>query len=379
MPVHQPIINGDIREEGYASWLAYACLPADVLDVLFQKYGNSEEIYHAFINGELAASDLQISASAYKKLEIGNSPDALDNYQRTAEKIGMRVITSVCPEYPQILRGMPQAPSLLFYLGDPHCLNQKMISVIGSRMPSVKGREATLKIASDLSRNGVVIVSGLAYGIDTAAHIGCLEGGSPTIAVFGCGVDRVYPIENEALKNRILDNGGLLLSEYAIGDKPYGWHFPYRNRIISGLGKILVMMEARLRSGSMTTVRHALDQGKDVYVYPGDPGSVYAEGAHALLREGAVYFTGADDILEDLGWVDKESNVSQNVEARFSADKLPPAQRKIYECLSEGEIGFDRLSVMTMLPPGELSAALTMLQINGIIKALPGKSYVRAI
>jgi DNA processing protein len=182
-----------------------------------------------------------------------------------------------------------------------------------------------------------------------------------------------YPAENANLRTKIIREGGVLLSEYPPGIRANKYVFQARNRIISGLGKALLMMESRIQSGSMLTVQHALDQGKEVYAYPGLPGTEWAEGAHQLLREGANYFTSAEDILEDLGW-DKPSKHS--IEARPA--ELPPMseeQRKVFRLLGQGELSFDQLADKTGLSPSAISTALTMLQMMGLIKALPGKCY----
>lgn len=251
----------------------------------------------------------------------------------------------------------------------------KCVSVVGSRKASPQGVEVTQKICRELSQAGVTIVSGFAMGIDTAAHEGCLEGGSPTAAVLSAGIDVDYPADNAALKERIVKNGGVLLSEYPPGFRSNKFVFQVRNRIIAGLGKALLMMESRIQSGSTLTVHHALDQGREVYAYPGIPGTEWAEGAHQLLREGANYFTSAQDILEDLGWEDDlpQPTIQQKKE-------LPPLsddQRRVYTLLSQGELSFDQLADQSGLASPALSVALTMLQMMGLVRAMPGKAYCR--
>jgi DNA processing protein len=212
----------------------------------------------------------------------------------------------------------------------------------------------------------------MAVGIDAAAHQGCLDGASPTIALMACGLDIDYPSENHQLKQRVIEKNGLLLSEYPPGTPGLKWHFPVRNRLIAALGKALVMMEAQVRSGSMVTVQHALDQGKEVYAYPGNIGSEWAAGAHQLLREGASYFTSAQDILEDMRW-DTAPAASTNVKAA-----LPPlndAQRKIYALVCQREMSFDELAQATGFDAATLSGELTLLSILGVVRSLPGKIF----
>lgn len=175
--------------------------------------------------------------------------------------------------YPGQLLNIQEPPVFLFWRGDPDCLSRRCMTFVGARHASVQGEQATEDITRELSSRGVTIVSGMAQGIDQAAHRGCLKGGSPTVGVMACGLDIRYPAGTKGLKQQIIDGGGVLLSEYHPGDPQIDWHFPRRNRILSGLSKGVVMMECSIRSGSMTTVRHALDQGKDVFAWPGYPGS----------------------------------------------------------------------------------------------------------
>lgn len=173
----------------------------------------------------------------------------------------------------------------------------RCIAMVGSRNASSFSTEATEQIAEELSNHDVTIISGMAMGIDAAAHIGCLRGSSPTAAVLGTGLDVNYPVENEDIRKRLLDQGGVLLTEYVPGTGPRPWNFPVRNRIMSGLSRAVLMMECQLKSGSIRTIQHALDQGKEVYAFPGKVRTHWEAGAHQLLREGANYFTCAQDIL----------------------------------------------------------------------------------
>ena len=249
----------------------------------------------------------------------------------------------------------------------------KCIGIVGTRKAAPNTLEATQKIACELSNAGVTIVSGFAMGIDTAAHTGCLEGRSPTAALMACGLDVDYPSCNHELKERIVQSGGVLLSEYPAGCPALKWHFPVRNRMIAALSKAVVMMEAQVRSGSMTTVHHALEQGKEVYAYPGNIGSEWAAGAHQLLREGASYFTSAQDILEDMKW---DEDVPTPTQEQKSA--LPPmrdTQRRIYALLCQREMSYDELAEATGFDAPTLSGELTMLSILGLVKSLPGKTF----
>jgi len=203
-------------------------------------------------------------------------------------------------EYPPLLAEISDPPACIWTCGDRSLLSRLTVAVIGARAASNEGLIAANEIALDLARAGVVVVSGLARGIDSAAHLGALEGGGGTIAVLGTGIDVVYPAENAALSERIA-NSGLLVTEFAPGSPPEDWHFPRRNRIISGLSKAVVVVEAKEKSGSLITARLAADQGRDVMAVPGTIVGGRNRGANALLRDGAKLVESAVDILQELG------------------------------------------------------------------------------
>ena len=361
------------------TWLAASGLSPDHLRDLFSEEPDPIRIFARFESTGELFSDRKLPPSLVRSLRDGASERTRDRWNRNLTRYGIQVMCCLDACWPKSLLNLPEAPAILFYRGNPSAAASRSVSMVGSRNASARGLEAAGKIAEKLSRAGISVVSGLAYGIDAAAHRGCLKGGSPTIAVLGCGLDQDYPAENAPLRRQILENGGLLLSEYIPGEKPLGWHFPYRNRIISGLGDALVLMEARIRSGSMTTVQHALNQGKDVFVYPGEPGNPRNEGNHQLLREGAIYFTTAEDLMEDMGWLDKTADVGQNIE---SAEPTPPvsaSEKQVLDQLDRGEMSFEELCDALNMPAAMLNATLSMLQIQGLIRALPGKRYEKSL
>ena len=360
------------------TWIASAGLNPEIISRLLRSGISPESLYAGFWkNGCFPLEDVIIQKNLAAVLKKNGTVEAMQIWAEKLSRHRIRVTTSQDENFPVRLQGIPDPPEILFYQGNLSALNRNTVAVVGSRNASRKGMEATLHITDELSRNGVGIVSGLAYGIDTAAHQGCLRGSSPTIAVMGCGLDMDYPAENAGLKQEILRKDGLILSEYVPGEKPLGWHFPWRNRIISALGDCLTVMEARIRSGSMTSVHHALDQGKDVFVYPGEPGSPRSEGNHQLLREGAIYFTCAEDLLEDMGWLDKTADVGQNMQHSSEDMQLSPMEQKLLQELDGGELSFEQLLEKMDVSASLLNATISMLQIQGLITALPGKRYER--
>lgn len=363
------------REDACRAWLTYGLLRSDVLCELLEEFGSAEAIYDRFCASGGSFLKKRISEFAIAQLTDHAQREKMHEMLVAMQRVDMGIVALTDVRFPDNLRNIQDPPGLLFYRGDLDCLLGKCVAVVGSRKASPQGVDVTQKICSELSKAGVTVVSGLAMGIDTAAHEGCLEGGSPTVAVLGCGIDVDYPIENLKLKERIVECGGVLLSEYPPGIHANRHVFQVRNRIISGLGKALLMMESRIQSGSMLSVHHALDQGKEVFAYPGIPGTDWAEGAHQLLREGANYFTSAQDILEDLGW---DASVPRSIsQPSKSLPALNEEQRKVYVQLNQGEKSFDQLAAETNLSAPALSVALTMLQMMGLVKTMPGKSYCR--
>ena len=363
------------REDACRAWLTYSLLHADALRELLNEYGCAEAIYDRLVSKGCAFLKSRISEFGLTQLTERAEQSSMHDMLVTMQRLEMGILSQDDALYPDQLRNIQSPPALLFYRGNPECLMGKCIAVVGSRKASPQGTETTKQICRDLSQAGVTIISGLAMGIDTAAHEGCLEGGSPTAAVLSTGIDVDYPIENARLKEQIVEHEGVLLSEYPPGAKSGKHVFQVRNRIISGLGKALLMMESQIQSGSTLTVHHALDQGREVFAYPGIPGTEWAAGAHQLLREGANYFTSAQDILEDMGWDDDIPAPSMQVK-----QELPPlsdAQRCVFTLLNQGEKSFDQLADESGLDAAALTVALTMLQMMGLIKAMPGKSYCR--
>jgi len=231
------------------------------------------------------------------------SPEAGSRAARVREAcagIGASIVGIDSDDYPPLLRSVPDAPMVLYRIGDPS-VAPASVAVVGSRAPTSVAADFALALSADLAMSGWTVVSGMARGIDAAAHEGALRGGGRTVAVLGCGVDVVYPPEARRLRERIVANGALL-SEYPPGTRPLPGNFPARNRLISGLSRGVVVVEAASRSGALITARCALDQGREVMAVPGSPLFPHTEGSNRLLRDGAVLVAGAADVLMALGW-----------------------------------------------------------------------------
>jgi DNA processing protein len=260
------------------------------------------------------------------------------------------------PAFPPLLREITNPPDSLWTRGDLALFASTAIAVVGARSATREGVEIAYQLAADLSRAGIVVVSGLARGIDAAAHAGALDAGGKTIAVLGTGIDRVYPAENKALHERIAASG-LLITEFPPGSPPNLFHFPQRNRIISGLSRAVVVVEAREKSGSLITARLAGDQGRDVMVVPGPTRTGQNRGGHALLRDGAKLVESAVDILQELGLDHGGVRASESVETvEFTVDDIA-AQMKI--------------------PAGEALARLLEWELTGEIQRIGSGRFVR--
>lgn len=224
----------------------------------------------------------------------------LDNIMYYIKKNNIITVSINDENYPNSLKNIYDPPILLYLKGNIDLIYKKSISIIGCRLCSSYGKVVTKKFAYNLAKKNITIISGLARGIDTYAHIGALEANGNTIAVLGSGIDVIYPKENENLYNSIIKNNGLIISEYIIGTKPIPINFPKRNRIISALSSGVLVTEAKVRSGSFITVDFALEQGKEIFAVPGNINSVNSEGTNSLIKQGAKLVTSVDDILDEL-------------------------------------------------------------------------------
>lgn len=320
-----------------------------------------------------------VSPALYAALQKQRDIAKLDELLAVMDRLAMRLLWFEDAAYPPLLREIDDPPLALFVRGQADLTAARQFAIVGARRCTRYGKDQAGAIARELASAGVLVVSGLALGIDVAANAACADAGKPTVAVMGCGLDQIYPTAHEPVAQRILESGGALVSEYPPGMPPLSHHFPQRNRIISGMSSGVLMVEARERSGSMITVRMALEQGREVFVLPGPVESPTSFLPLRLLREGANPATCAADILEDLGWVDLHTGqphqVTRPVEFVIPAH-LPEAQQAILRALLPGPLSYEKLLENTGFSAAEMNSHLTMLEIEEIIEQLPGRSYV---
>ena len=300
------------------------------------------------------------------------------------------------PAYPALLQGTSDSPPLLYAKGSLDALTRPLVAIVGSRKASLLALKHTRELAAQLAERGVGIVSGLALGIDAAAHEGALDAGGTTIAVAATEPDVVYPKRHRSLARRIMDSNGVILTEYPIGTPTLRWFFPQRNRIISGISMGVIVMEASLPSGTLTTAKHAMEQGREVMAVPGSIHHLQARGCHALIKQGAALIEKIDDVLDVLGQplqrqlarldalTARPSGTSGTLCAPTqSVDTLQPDQTltdndiTLLNCLNQQAATLDELMTLTTLSVPELSSALGMLEIRGLIRTTSGGRYAR--
>lgn len=296
----------------------------------------------------------------------------LDDAGRTIEagaRLGVEPVALFDERYPRLLEYICSPPPVLWLRGDRVHLEHRIVAVVGSRAASSYALEVADKLGTQLAERGIVVASGLARGVDSAAHRGALKAGGPTIAVQGCGLDRVYPAEHSDLADEVAANG-LLLSELGPGAPPLPVHFPLRNRIISGISLATVVVEASEKSGSLITARWALEQGRDVMAVPGSILSGRNRGSHALLKDGAKVVETADDILQELGW----SAGSLSTRSSNSLNSEP-----LLGFMDPGEpYQLDRLVALSGLDGPKVLAVLTELELKEMVVSSNGTFVRRA-
>ncbi len=289
------------------------------------------------------------------------------------------IITLADPIYPPLLREIDDPPPLLFVNGDPNSLKTPQLGIVGSRNPSPGGQENARNFAKSLAQAGLTITSGLALGIDAAAHQGALLGHGVTIAVTGTGLDRVYPARHRNLAHQIAA-AGALISEFPIGTPPLADHFPRRNRIISGLSLGTLVVEAAPLSGSLITARLAAEQGREVFAIPGSIHNPLARGCHALIRQGAKLVETVEDIIEELGPLAK-LNYSLNHDVEHSTGHDTPdldsQQLKLLENMGYDPVSVDTLVGHANLTTEQVSAILLVLELQGVVSSAAGGLYTR--
>lgn len=342
---------------------------------LLQEFGSPEAILRA------ARTDMArvggITAPNCDRLSEAAQWSGWEAEQALLRRLGARVIPLDDEAYPARLRQIADPPPVLYVRGELAAADEYAIAIVGSRRATPYGREVAREIAGQLARAGVVVVSGLARGIDAAAHQGCLQAGGRTIAVLGCGIDQCYPAEHARLRDAIAQQGAVI-SEFPVGATPEKWRFPARNRVISGLTLGTLLVEAPADSGAIITADFALEQGREVFAVPGNVDSYASKGCHRLIKEGATLIENATDILEALNLSTAALEAETPVQPVLPVPLTPEAER-VLSLLGPQAKHVDQISAEAGVAPAQVLSALTLLEMQGSARRLPGNVYVRTM
>ena len=345
-----------------------------------------------------ALAVLEAGPRALAKIK-GISPDALKNISRFKQDeflktehalcSALKVQVTTCWEnaFPRILRQIPDCPVVLYHKGDIRPEDEAAVAIVGSRHATVYGRHMAEQLASRLAEFGITVVSGMARGVDTAAHTGSLRARGRTMAVLGCGLSRIYPPENEQLMEAITRQGAVV-SEFPLKTEPWRYNFPRRNRIISGLSLGVIVVEARRRSGALITSRFALEQGREVFSIPGRIDQPAAWGTNQLIKDGAKLVLGVEDVLEELRiplrqglgqpLLPEDPVIRNSSQGSAAGAGLTAAEQRVYDSLDIKPLHIDCLSLKCQETGAEIMKSLLHLELRGFVKRWPGQYYSKA-
>jgi DNA processing protein len=337
---------------------------------LLDHFGDLSTAWHAK-DSELRAAGLD--RGSIENLLATRQEIALDEEMARVQREGASVVTWQDAEYPPRLLYIHNSPPVLYVKGQILPQDEWALAVVGTRTPRAYGKQMVDEIAAGLAKSGITIISGLARGIDSLAHRAALRVGGRTVAVFGCGIDIVYPNEHRGLAERIIDSGAII-TEYSLGTRPEGGNFPARNRIISGLSLGTLVVEAGKRSGALITADYALEQGREVFALPGNINSPKSLGTNRLIQEGAAKLViSAEDVLEELNL----TLVERHQEVRMA---VPEDEREsqILQCISLEPIHVDEIGQKTGLPIAEVTSTLAMMELKGMVRQVGAMNYMVA-
>ncbi len=340
------------------------------INTLLKHFGASEAVWKAPAEELTAVLGLPGKTGQLKQELMKIDPE-----QEWARLLDNNV-NCICPDndnFPSLLKQIPFPPPLLYYKGRLQKIDRPAVAIVGSRRSTFYGQEVAHRLAVELSLEGVNVISGMALGIDTAAHRGALESSGYTAAVLGCGLDHCYPLRNADLMENIIAEGAVV-SEFSVGTPPVAKNFPQRNRIISGLSLGTVVVEATAKSGALITANYALEHNREVFAVPGNVGSPYSRGCHRLLKEGARLVESASDILEEL-------YISSTIEQQLTLDQaradLTEGEQSLLNIIPYQPIHIDNIIQLSGIKAAETSAQLLSLELKKTIRQTPGKYFCR--
>jgi len=366
------------EENRKLSWLVLNYLVTDGLLSARRAIAIQRSVPQLFPPGESVIDPFQVRPAVRQKLLSGELQARAEKELEKLERLGYTLITFDDPIYPRLLREIVEPPPVLYCRGQAEILDWAAVAVVGSRRPSGYGRMMALKLSEELASCGLVVVSGLARGVDTLAHRGALRSGR-TVAVLGSGLENIYPQENRMLAEKIAESGAVV-SEFPLDSGPLGFHFPLRNRIISGLSLACLVVEAGLKSGALITARLAADQGREVLAIPGPVDSELSRGTNFLIKHGARLAESAEDVLLELPSPWREAALSRLADRKATFPELQAREKQVFEALPEAAlIHIDELSDKIQIPVAELLTVLLALEMKDLVVQEPGKFFRRRI
>lgn len=357
------------------AWLALNMVPhvgPTIFALLLEHFGTARHILKAPLKALERISS--IGPATAKAIRSFPAEETVARERKRMAARGLRFLTLRDAEYPTPLREIHQPPPVLYIHGRWEGRDQRGVAIVGSRNATPYGRGVADRLAFDLAARGLTIVSGLARGIDAAAHRGAVRAGGRTIAVLGSGADIIYPSEHRKLGEAIVERGALL-SEFPLGTNPHPGNFPQRNRLISGLSMGVIVVEAAVDSGALITANHALEQGREVFAVPGPARGRLSQGCHRLIKAGAKLTEGWEDVIEEFGIQAPSLQGTQETVA-----PLPPLEGeegRVLSLLEEEPVHIDALIAASRLPAPAVAASLLSLEMKGWVKQLSGKTFVR--
>lgn len=340
------------------------------ITALLNHYGSAEQAWNAPAEEYPLVLNLKQDSEQLKKEKEKVDPD---REWRQLEKLKIGCLMADDSNYPGLLREIAYPPPIIYFKGDPIKIGDPAVAIVGSRRSTFYGTEVAKRLAQELAVAGITVVSGMALGIDTAAHRGALEQGGYTAAVLGCGLDKCYPRQNFELIEAIIESG-VVFSEFPYGTEPLPINFPQRNRIISGLSLGTVVVEATAKSGSLITAGYAIEQNREVFAVPGNIGSPYSRGCHRLIKEGAKLVESAADILAELYL---ESSGERQLAIDLPVIDLNEAEKRLLQMIPYQPLHIDDLIRLSELGAAAASALLLSLEIKKVIRQTPGKYFCR--
>jgi len=367
------------------SWLTLHLVPwlgPVTCSKLVARFGSAAKVLSVGSSGLAAVTPLRQEA---KRALFGDGRQHLEELVNQeierAEKENIAIISRADPLYPDLLKKIHDPPVVLYAKGKLEALNCRGLGIVGSRASTVYGRSVAEQMTNTLSRQGFTIISGMALGIDTAAHKGALAAEGKTLAVLGCGLDIVYPPSNRRLYEQIT-SAGAVVSEYPLGTEPESFRFPARNRIISGMSLGVVVVEAAKRSGSLITASHALEQGREVFAVPGRIDSVKSAGTHTLLQQGAKLVHSINDIVEEFPAAvlqSQNTDTGSEDDEQVFRENLSREEAEIFGVIETYPRSFDEIVEESGFSAQQTNELLLHLELKGMVQALPGKSYQKRI